>query len=103
MIALTGILGTLHLAQERIHLFGFQAASGADRPVTGNTACDRKKIPLERQRVVPFGDVFREIAYEIVRVRLAEQRRRFAHKHRALPERLQDKAELRKFFGVRNE
>ena len=88
VVALAGIGRRLHLAQQRVHLLGLEAAAGAHRAVAGHGGGDVHQAPLERQRLVPFRHVIGEVVHEGLGVDLAEQRRGLAHRHRARPERL---------------
>src|SRR5262245_45337316 len=79
VVALAGIRHRLHLAQERVHLLGLEAAAGAHRAVAGHGGGDMHQPVLERQCLVPFRHVLGEVAHECLYVDLAEQGRRLAH------------------------
>lgn len=46
MVALPGVGGVLHFPKEGIHLWSTEAASGADRAVTGHGAADIRHFIL---------------------------------------------------------
>src|SRR5205085_5210381 len=57
VIALAGIRRRLHLAQQRVHLVGLEAAAGAHRAVARHGGGDVKEAAIERQRFVTFGEM----------------------------------------------
>src|SRR6185437_9651973 len=71
------------------------------RTVTGHGGGDVHQPPLERQRLVPFGYVVGKIVDERLRIDLAEQRRRLAHRNSAGTKRLKQKAEASQLIGAR--
>src|SRR5487761_41891 len=83
VIALAGMRRRFHLAQQRVHLGLVETPSGAHAAVTGDGAADMLEPFLERQRAAEFGELVGEIAHQPFDVGLAEDRRHFAHHHRA--------------------
>ena len=62
MVALAGMGRGFHLAQQRVHFFGAQAAAGADAAVAGERAADFFELFLERERVAEFGQLVGPLA-----------------------------------------
>src|SRR5262245_55073338 len=73
MVALAGVWHFFHLAQQRVHLLGLEAASGAHRAVAGHGGGHVHEAAFERQRLVPFCHVLGEVAQQQARVDLTQQ------------------------------
>ena len=82
---------------------GFQSSPGAHGTVAGHGCSDVHEAALERQSLIPFADVFGQVAHEARAIDLAEQRRRLAQRHGAGAEGFQHDAISRKFLGMREQ
>ncbi|GCC48542.1 hypothetical protein chiPu_0032886 [Chiloscyllium punctatum] len=100
VVALAGVRRVFHLAQQRVHLFRLEASPGADRAVAGHGGGDMHQAALQRQRLVPLGHVFGEVAQQAGRVGLAEQRGRLAHGDGAGTEGVDRKPERGQLLGT---
>src|SRR5690606_26747963 len=103
VIALARVLGGFHLTQKRIHFLGLQATAGANRAMARHGRRDRKQAPFERQRLVPFGHVFGEVAHQCAGVGIPQKRRHFAHEDGARPEGFDRKAKTSQLLGALDE
>ena len=101
MVALAGMGGGLHLAQQGVHLVGFQSAPGSHRAVAGHSGTHVLEAFLEAQRIPHCGDLTYQVAHQPGNIHLAQQGRGLAHHNRAGTERLQHQPEGGQFLRPR--
>jgi len=103
MVTLAAMRRGFHFAQQRVHFFGVEAASRADRHVAGERAGDFFKPLFQRKRIAGFGDVIGEIAHKAFEIGFAEHRGHFAHHHGIRAEGFDDKAQFRQLTRARGD
>jgi len=79
MVALAGVGGGLHLAQEGVHLRGGQAAAGPDRAVAGQGRADLLQPLAQGQGLACLRQVIGDVADQAGHVGLAQQGRGLPH------------------------
>ena len=99
MIALPGMRGGLHLAQQGIHFFCIQPPASAHRPAAGHISHHLFEPFSQGQSGLIFGKIVSEIADQAGNIHLSEQGRRGAHANRAQPEGLNFKTKLGELIG----
>src|SRR5690606_28545825 len=94
MIALAGMGRRLHLAEQRVHLLARQPPPGTHAAVAGERAAYRLQPLAQANSLAELGKVVGDVTDQRLYVRLAEQRRHFAHHYRPGTEWLHRKTEL---------
>ena len=100
MVALAGVGGGFHLAEQGVHLGGRKHATGADAAVAGHGAADLAEAFAEGQGCTVLGQVVGDVADEALYVCVAQQRGCFADQHGTRAEGFDDQAELGQFVGA---
>ena len=93
MVALAGIGGDLHLAQQGVHLRGCEAATGADRAVAGQGRAHLLQALTQGQGLARLGQVVGDVADQARHVGLAQQGGGLAHQDGAGAEGLHHQAQ----------
>lgn len=92
MVALSGMFGSLHVAQQPVHLVNVQPAAGAHRTVTGNCRANRMQFVGQRETLSPLSHFAGQIANQRLYVTIAEQCRNFTDNNRRRTELLNGQA-----------
>ena len=103
MIALAGEGLLLHVAEQRVHLNGIEAASGAHAAMACHGGEHMVETFRNNKAPLPFGKLVGEIVHQPLDIGLAKQCRNFAHDQRGFAEALNHAAETLEVFGRSNE
>jgi len=93
VIALAGEGLLLHVAEQRVHLNGIEAASGAHAAMACHGGEHMVETFRNNKAPLPFGKLVGEIVHQPLDIGLAKQCRNFAHDQRGCAEALNHAAE----------
>ena len=94
MIALAGMWGDFHFAEQGVHFGDREDAARADRAVAGHGAGDGIDAFFQRQRFAERGKFVGEVSDQTSDVGLSQHRRHTAHEHRGGAKAFEVEAEI---------